>query len=127
MGNTFDHFARTSMRISPRLIPMIEGAVLGPYPEEACGLLLGTFRAQRGIRVDQIVQLPNNVVAEKRRRYQIHPRLLLEWERIADANRSSIVGFFHSHPDHEPRPSDTDAKLAWPGYAYLIAGVSRSS
>jgi proteasome lid subunit RPN8/RPN11 len=127
MGDISDRFPRATFRISPPLIGAIERAVLAGYPEEACGLLLGTFRAGGGIRIEKIVQLPNGAFEERRRRYEIHPRLLLEWDRIANQTGSSIVGFFHSHPDEEPRPSQTDAKLAWPSYAYLIAGVSRAA
>lgn len=127
MGNIADLFPRTTLRFGPPTVTAIERAVVAGYPEEACGLLLGTFRAQKGIRVERVIQLPNGASVDKHRRYEIHPRLLLQWDRIAEEAGTSIVGFFHSHPNEEPRPSETDAKLAWPGYAYLIAGVSRAT
>lgn len=115
------------LQVRRTLIVAIERSALAAYPEETCGILLGTFRAQRGIHVERVVQLPNGAAVERGRRYEIRPRHLLQWDRIAEATGLSIVGFFHSHPDDEPRPSQTDATLAWPSYAYLIAGVSRSS
>jgi proteasome lid subunit RPN8/RPN11 len=34
-----------------------------------------------------------------------------------------LLGFYHSHPDSEPRPSETDRDFAWPSYSYIIQGV----
>jgi len=39
--------------------------------------------------------------------------------------KSSIVGFFHSHPDVPARPSTYDKEHAWPWYAYVIVSVRR--
>jgi proteasome lid subunit RPN8/RPN11 len=38
----------------------------------------------------------------------------------------TVVGFYHSHPDHPPSPSATDAECAWPGYVYLICSLTAS-
>jgi proteasome lid subunit RPN8/RPN11 len=36
-----------------------------------------------------------------------------------------MIGFYHSHPDSEPRPSETDREFAWPSYSYVIQAVHR--
>lgn len=42
-----------------------------------------------------------------------------------DARKSGydIIGIYHSHPDHPPRPSNFDAERAWAGYSYFIIAV----
>ncbi len=36
-----------------------------------------------------------------------------------------IIGFYHSHADQPPLPTDSDSQRAWPSYCYLIIGVKR--
>ena len=36
-----------------------------------------------------------------------------------------LLGFYHSHPDHPPIPSDTDNACAWPFFSYLITAVEK--
>ncbi|HTP27323.1 MAG TPA: Mov34/MPN/PAD-1 family protein, partial [Anaeromyxobacteraceae bacterium] len=51
-----------------------------------------------------------------------------ELVRIASAARErgeDIVGFYHSHPDHPARWSQTDlAEAHWPGCSYLITRIA---
>jgi proteasome lid subunit RPN8/RPN11 len=115
----------TSLRIDADVIGRIHATATLTYPEEACGLLLGRWSSEGVVHVTQAVVVPNAAAtAERRNRYAIPPRLMLEWERIGQRSGLSIVGFFHSHPDAPPRPSATDATLAWPSYAYVIVAIS---
>lgn len=103
---------------------IIERASLAAYPDEACGLLLGRWRSGAVTEVSRAVGTANSAAVEERRhRFAIEPRLLLEWDRVASSAGMSVVGFFHSHPDAAARPSATDVVLAWPGYAYVIAST----
>jgi proteasome lid subunit RPN8/RPN11 len=36
---------------------------------------------------------------------------------------SELIGFYHSHPDAEARPSQYDLDYSWPVYSYLIVSV----
>jgi proteasome lid subunit RPN8/RPN11 len=36
-----------------------------------------------------------------------------------------VLGFYHSHPDHPARPSETDRQAAWPFYSYIIVSIGR--
>lgn len=116
----------TAVRCDPAALAVVQHAALSTYPEETCGLLLGRFLAGGQVHISQAIQLPNAAASHRARRFEIDPRLLLQWDRVASASGLSIVGFFHSHPDESPRPSATDAELAWPSYAYLIASVAGS-
>jgi proteasome lid subunit RPN8/RPN11 len=57
-------------------------------------------------------------------RYEVDPREIVKLDRAAEQRGLDIVGFYHSHPDHPPTPSATDAENAWPGYIYLIVAVA---
>jgi proteasome lid subunit RPN8/RPN11 len=58
------------------------------------------------------------------RRYRIGADDYREADRYAQRNGLDIVGFYHSHPDHPARPSDTDlAEATLPGYSYVIVSV----
>ncbi|RMH58957.1 MAG: M67 family peptidase [Candidatus Hydrogenedentota bacterium] len=92
------------------------------YPEEICGILIGEERgAER--RVSRLVRAGNRMEENRRRRYLIEPLELARVERDADARGETLLGFYHSHPDHPPRPSETDLAWAWPFYSYVIQSV----
>lgn len=94
------------------------------YPDEVCGLLIGTAEGEEKV-VRETVSVENawEQVDERRRRFRIGPEVIAREERQAREVGLAIIGFYHSHPDSEPRPSETDREFAWPTYAYLIQGV----
>jgi proteasome lid subunit RPN8/RPN11 len=116
--------AAERLRIGTDAAQRVERAATTAYPDEACGLLLGHFRADGLIHVERSVTTANMApIDERRHRFLIEPRLLLAWDRVASDAGLSVVGFFHSHPDAPARPSATDIALAWPGYAYVIVST----
>ncbi|MDQ2051105.1 desampylase [Natronolimnohabitans sp. A-GB9] len=93
------------------------------HPEEICGVFGGTYDAEGRSRVRS--QYPAENVAERlRTRYRIDPEEQLAiFERLEDRGEE-IVGFYHSHPQGPPRPSETDAARAtWPDRSYLIVSL----
>jgi proteasome lid subunit RPN8/RPN11 len=93
------------------------------YPEEGAGLLLG-------IELDGIRTVKNLLFLENARedsarhnRYLITAEDMLRGEKEADRLRLSILGIFHSHPDHPDQPSEFDREYAIPWYSYLITSV----
>lgn len=93
------------------------------YPEEGAGLLLG--RQQGDLRlVEQVLPLQNTFEHTQRaRRYLIDPQAMIEAEEEAEAQGRSLLGVFHSHPNHPARPSEFDRKLALPWFIYVITSV----
>lgn len=94
------------------------------YPEEACGILIGTPG-----NLAQVVEVrpAANVwdgEDEKNRRYLLDPRAQLAAERDAASVGRAVIGFYHSHPDAAPVPSERDRAAAWPVYIYLIVNVT---
>lgn len=94
------------------------------YPYECCGLLLGTF-AEQGLKVVTQTYAISNAreVEAKRNRFLITPEELLRGEQLARKKRLEIIGFYHSHPDHPPIPSEYDRQHAWPVYSYIVSSV----
>ncbi|HXF96425.1 MAG TPA: M67 family metallopeptidase [Gemmatimonadales bacterium] len=92
------------------------------YPHETCGLLAGRWDGEAK-RVERVVPMPNARGDSPRNRYLIGPdafrRAALELER----DGLEVVGVYHSHPDHPPRPSEFDREHAWPRLSYVILEV----
>ncbi|MGF1523797.1 MAG: M67 family metallopeptidase [Leptolyngbyaceae cyanobacterium] len=109
------------------------------YPEECCGLLLGTQDGEGKRRcVQEILPMENTWTVEtqalterdvssatlnKQNRYWIDPRALMEAQRYGRDRGWIILGIYHSHPDHLAVPSERDRQLAWADYSYPILSV----
>lgn len=112
------------------------------YPEECCGLLIGTIAPdQTRATVVETWQVENAWSAEsdairelyqsahanqpstKLERYWIDPRDLLNAQRYVRDHHLHLLGIYHSHPDHAAIPSECDRVLAWSHYSYWIVAV----
>lgn len=93
------------------------------YPYETCGLLLG--QADTARRTVQRIYPVDNVAPEdqKRRYFQADPRGVLHGQQLADEQGLSVIGVYHTHPDHPAEPSQTDREQAWDEFSYLIVEV----
>jgi proteasome lid subunit RPN8/RPN11 len=95
---------------------------LGEYPNECCGILLGTRDGQNR-RVSQVIRC-RNAHPSPATRYSIDPAELISIQRDARGQKLEIIGFYHSHPDHPPTFSETDLEEAnWTGCSYVIIGI----
>jgi proteasome lid subunit RPN8/RPN11 len=88
------------------------------YPEEGCGVLLGSDGRPR--RVARAIPVENARDRERGRRYLIDPMAVRAAQRAAGNAGLQVVGFYHSHPDHPAEPSAFDRDHAWPWYSYVI-------
>lgn len=113
-----------SLRIGPAHVEAIRDAGRRAYPEECCGLLLGTV-ADGSKSVADLRPVGNAREDSPRNRYLIEPRDLLQVEGEARRRGLDIVGVYHSHPDHPARPSEFDRDHAFPWYSYIIVSVER--
>ena len=95
------------------------------YPHECCGVLLGHFQEDDRV-VSEVVRAGNTRDDRPQDRYHIDPKELIRIQRQATARDRDIVGFYHSHPDHPARWSQTDlAEAHWMGCSYVITSVER--
>ncbi len=112
-----------SINISHRLLKEIHTQGENAYPEEGAGLLLGY--EQDGFRYVQNLLMLENAMEDTARhnRYLITAADMLGGEKEAERLGQSIIGIFHSHPDHPNLPSEFDREWAIPWYSYLITSI----
>lgn len=92
------------------------------YPEEGAGFLIGSDGPER--HVVDIMPIPNSrEVGARSRRYLLSAEDYQTAETEADRLGLTLVGVFHSHPDHPDRPSEFDREWAQPFFSYVITGV----
>jgi proteasome lid subunit RPN8/RPN11 len=94
------------------------------YPNECCGIMFGHDVAgeRRVERLEPVVNAFEE--SEQYHRFSIEPRDLIRAEKSAADAGQLVVGFYHSHPDHPARPSETDRQAAWPFYSYVIVSIT---
>jgi proteasome lid subunit RPN8/RPN11 len=92
------------------------------YPEECCGVLLGTA-TDGAARVSRLERMANMRSEERRRRYSIDPLEYARIERQADETGMQVLGFYHSHPDHPAVPSEYDREHGFPFFHYVLVAV----
>jgi proteasome lid subunit RPN8/RPN11 len=97
------------MRIDQAHLDAISAHGKRGYPYEVCGVLLG--RAGEG-RVAKVAEMVNRETEQPKIRYQIAPEDLLKLQRESRTEQLEIIGYYHTHPDHPPRPSETDRRIA---------------
>ena len=116
------------MRIARAQVDAILDHARRGYPYEVCGVLLGRV-LEGGRRVDEVVEVTNRETEAPRVRYQIAPEDLIRIQRQAREQGREILGYYHSHPDHPARPSETDRRIAAEGLSdgviHVVVGVER--
>ncbi len=110
------------LKLSEELAERIRAHAAQSYPYECCGAMLGTEAAGARL-VKELVMLDNQREDSPRNRFLVHPADVLRVERAAQAQGLDLVGWYHSHPDAPPRPSEFDREHAWPWYSYVIVAV----
>ena len=94
------------------------------YPHECCGVLVGELGSDGAKSVQATVRCDNQRSDSLRNRYGIDPREVVRIQREARERAQDIIGFYHSHPDHPARWSQTDlAEAHWTGCSYVITSV----
>src|SRR5205807_5351236 len=95
------------------------------YPHECCGVLVGQMDG--GARVfTSIARAGNTRLNSLHNRYNIDPKDLIRIQREGRERGEDIIGFYHSHPDHPARWSQTDlAEAHWIGCSYVITSVEQ--
>ncbi len=102
------------------------------YPQECCGLLAGVKESDSFV-VQSIVSMKNHVASTVLDRYLIDPKERSVAEDKMASDGMELIGFYHSHPNHDAYFSQTDLENSeeyqfgepWlpPTYAYLVLSV----
>ncbi len=115
------------MRLPQAVVDAMLDHTRAGHSFEVCGVFLG--RPGPPARVAEAVPVANRETETPRVRYQIAPEDLLHIQRAARAKGLEILGFYHSHPDHPARPSETDRSVAAEGLSdgvyHVVVGVEK--
>lgn len=109
------------------VLRQMEAQAESAYPQESCGLLVG-IRDAVSIRISRAEASANiadeTAGADTRRRFEVDPQLRLALMRELEESDESIIGLYHSHPDHPAEPSRHDRDSIWePNLLWLITAV----
>jgi proteasome lid subunit RPN8/RPN11 len=95
------------------------------YPNEGGGFLLGEQRGHT-VTIRDVRPVENVFEAQEQyHRYAMTPADWIKLEDEADAKGLTLVGYYHSHPDHPAIPSEYDRAHALPNFRYLITSVQQ--
>ena len=95
------------------------------YPHECCGVMLGRIVGNHRV-IEAVLRAANTRLDSPHNRYNIDPGELVRIQRESREGGLEIVGFYHSHPDHPARWSQTDlAEAHWIGCSYVITSVAK--
>jgi len=96
------------------------------YPHECCGVLLGQMNDNGTRVVTSTARCGNTREDSPHNRYNIDPKELVRIQREGRERGEDIIGFYHSHPDHPARWSQTDlAEAHWFSCSYVITSVDK--
>ena len=91
------------------------------FPNECVGFFYGVEDNQREVLVAR--EVTNAKKGDQRRRFEIDPHDYLHAEKFAEKNGLTLLGIYHSHPNHPAIPSTHDLKQAVPYFSYIILSV----
>lgn len=96
------------------------------YPDECCGILLGSRDGKKRTAC-RAVRTANLGGLDRSAHFAIDPLEIFRVELSSEKEGMEIIGFYHSHPDHEAVISSTDALYMIAGYSYPIVSVRNGS
>ena len=96
---------------------------LNTFPHECCGFFFGNEEGDSR-NITFIQEVKNTSEEDQRRRFRISAEDYLHAENFAWENNLSLLGIYHSHPNHPAIPSEHDRLAAQPFFSYLIISVS---
>ena len=110
---------KLTQALQQRIFQQMEGT----FPNEGGGFLLGTKQGDDTLIAD-VIQVDNVFETEEQyHRYAMTPQNWMKMEDEADARGLTLVGYYHSHPNHVAIPSEFDREHALPNFVYIITSV----
>ena len=117
------HPGPSSVRLPVAIVDELIAHARAGYPNEACGLILGSAPAAQGGRPLRFAPTRNAAVSPHR--YEIDSADLLRLTLEADERDEAFWAIVHSHVRSPARPSPTDIGLAfYPDALYLLVSLA---
>ena len=98
------------IHVSSQAMRAMEAAARDTHPDEACGILLGSRLSEADV-ITAFVSA-KNIHPAPQTHFEIDPQSLIDAHRGARSGGRQVLGYFHSHPSGEARPSATDIAMA---------------
>lgn len=112
---------KNHLSIDPDALATMQKHAEEAYPNECCGFFYGKDGEVRQILLSKPVD--NSKEGDRRRRFEVHPKDYMKAEQFALENDTTLLGVYHSHPEHPAVPSEHDLKQAVPYFSYIIISV----
>lgn len=109
--------------ISTEAITVINADGIAAFPNECCGFLYGHESVDGHRHITLAVPVTNSKEGDQRRRFEISPLDYLRAEQFALQNDTTLLGVYHSHPNHPAIASEHDLAVAMPYFSYVIVSV----
>lgn len=109
------------VKIDPAALEVMYNHAKSAFPNECCGFMYGEDGVVRSI--DEAVIVDNSKEGDQRRRFEISPLDYMKAEQYALKTGKTLLGVYHSHPNHPAIPSIHDLKQAVPFFSYAIISV----
>lgn len=103
----------------------LEKDAFNSFPDECCGFILGKEDGEERV-IEKIIVVNNAREGDKRRRFEIAPLDYLKAEQQAEQENLTLLGVYHSHPNHPSVPSEHDRIAAQPYFSYIILSVEEN-
>ncbi len=109
--------------INAEAVETINADGIAAFPNECCGFLYGHESEEDGRQITLAVPVTNSKDGDQRRRFEISPLDYLRAEQFALQNDTTLLGVYHSHPNHPAIASEHDLAVAMPYFSYVIVSV----
>ena len=106
-----------NLLVGPGILVQVTEHARQAYPNEGCGLLVGTYAAERFIAIKNVAQSPTE--------YEMDPAELIHVLRGLRSSGEQLVAIYHSHPHGPAQLSRTDIDRAYyPEAAHLVISLA---
>ena len=110
------------LQLTPNILQTLQKDAADSFPDECCGFFYGNV-SDEVKTITRVHPVFNAKEGDKKRRFEISPREYMKAERFADEQGLTLLGVYHSHPQHPAIPSETDRLAAQPVFSYVIIPV----
>ncbi len=114
---------KSTIHIAPEALTVMNKDAEEAYPNECCGFFYGHIDGEGKRHVSYAAPVINSKDGDQRRRFEISPLDYMKAENYALEQGLTLLGVYHSHPNHPARPSIHDLKQAVPFFSYIIISV----
>jgi proteasome lid subunit RPN8/RPN11 len=129
------------IKVTEKQLEIIRNHAENTYPDECCGFLMGeishsfktllevwpTANSWAPETAEIFTEMTDSAKLDssKRSRFAIDPSAMLKAMKEGRDRHLTIIGIYHSHPNHPAIPSTCDRAYAWPEYSYIIVSVNQ--